>query len=106
MESSKADRSCNMISRRMFLGGTALVALPVLCGGCATDRTVMVDLPSVVNDAIVIRLDDYPMLVEIGGSLPGAGGGRGEPIIIAPVGGGRVVAGGALGAPPPYNPVY
>ena len=85
MESSKADRLCNAISRRTFLGSTALVVLPALCGGCATDKTVMVDLPSVVNNAIVVRIDDYPMLVEVGGSLLGKIAGRADPIIIARV---------------------
>jgi len=95
MVSSKADRLYN-ISRRTFLGGTALVVVPVLCGGCATDKTVMVDLPSVVNNAIVIRLDDFPMLVEVGGSLLGKVAGRADPIIIARVDDGRFVAVDAL----------
>jgi Rieske Fe-S protein len=85
MESSKVDPVCNMISRRTFLGGTALVVLPVLYGGCAADRTVMVDLPSVVNNAIVIPLDAYPMLAEVGGSILGKVAGRADPIIIARV---------------------
>src|SRR4051794_18988345 len=96
MESSKADRLCNAISRRTFLGSTALVVLPALCGGCATDKTVMVDLPSVVNNAIVVRIDDYPMLVEVGGSLLGKIAGRADPIIIARVDEGRFVAVDAL----------
>ena len=96
MESSKADRLCNAISRRAFLGSTALVVLPALCGGCATDKTVMVDLPSVVNNAIVVRIDDYPMLVEVGGSLLGKIAGRADPIIIARVDDGRFVAVDAL----------
>jgi cytochrome b6-f complex iron-sulfur subunit len=85
MESSKSDRTCNTISRRSFLGGTALVVLPILCGGCATDKTVMVDLPSVVNNSIVIPLDAFPELGGVGGSILGRIAGRADPIIIARV---------------------
>jgi cytochrome b6-f complex iron-sulfur subunit len=80
----------------MFLGSTALVVLPALCGGCVTDKTVMVDLPSVVNDAIVVRIDEYPMLVEVGGSLLGRVAGRADPILIARVDEGKFVAVDAL----------
>ena len=96
MESSKAGRPCNPISRRTFLGSTALVVLPALCGGCATDKTVMVDLPSVVNNAIVMRLDEYPMLGGVGSWLLGKIAGRADPIIVAQVEEGGFVAVDAL----------
>lgn len=96
MDSSKIDRACNLISRRSFLGGTALVVLPVLCGGCGTDGVAMIDLPSVVNNTIAIGLDAYPMLAAVGGSIVGRAAGRADPIIIARVDDGTFAAVDAL----------
>lgn len=85
MNSSNGDRDCRAISRRRFLGSTALVVLPALCGGCKDDRVALVDLPAVANNAIVIPLDGFPMLTEIGGSVVGKASGYADPIIIARV---------------------
>ncbi len=60
MESSDDDCARNMISRRSFLGGTALVVLPVLCGGCNHDDSTIIDLPAVANNAIVIHSETTP----------------------------------------------
>jgi cytochrome b6-f complex iron-sulfur subunit len=75
------------ITRRRFLGSSALVVLPVLCGGC-TDNGVevtIVDLPAVVNQAIIIPLDDFPELKSVGGSVVGKTTGYANPIVIARV---------------------
>jgi len=84
MESAE-DRDRNKISRRDFLGRTALIVLPALCGGCKTDRSSTVELPAVVNDAIAISLDEFPDLAEVGGSIVGKASGMAGPIIIARV---------------------
>jgi Rieske Fe-S protein len=74
-----------MLSRRTFLGGTALVVLPALCGGCKDDSFALIELPAVANNAIVIPLDEFPMLTEVGGSVVGRAAGYVNPIIIARV---------------------
>ena len=75
------------ISRRRFLGSTALVVLPVLCGGCADKlpEVAIVDLPAVVNQSVVIQLDDFPELRSVGGSIVGMTNGYANPIVIAHV---------------------
>jgi len=89
MSSSGDDRDCNKISRRSFLGHTALVVLPALCGGCKDDRSAVVSLPFVANNAIVIPLDGYPELAEVGGSIVGQADGLANPIVIVHVEAGR-----------------
>lgn len=92
MESSNKGCSRNTISRRTFLGGgTALVVLPVLCGGCSDDGA-MVDLPAVANNAIVLLLDSFPMLAAVGGSVIGKADGHANPIVIARVDGSSFAA--------------
>jgi Rieske Fe-S protein len=76
------------ITRRHFLGSTALVVLPVLCGGgCATNgpEVTIVDLPPVVNQSIVIPFDEFPELKSAGGSIVGKTTGYANPIVIARV---------------------
>jgi Rieske Fe-S protein len=73
------------ISRRSFLGSTALVVLPALCGGCADDGVTLVDLPAVSNKTIAISLDEFPMLKSVGGSIIGQASGHANPIVIARV---------------------
>src|SRR5262245_63702004 len=73
------------ISRRSFLGSTALVVLPALCGGCTEDGVELVDLPAVSNNTIAIPLDDFPMLKSVGGSVVGRASGLANPIVIARV---------------------
>ena len=85
MESPEDDCACNVISRRSFLGGTALIVLPVLCGGCNHDGSTIIDLPAVANNAIVIPLEGFPMLTEVGGSIVGKADGHANPIAIARV---------------------
>ena len=82
------------ISRRRFLGSTALVVLPVLGGGCADKlpEVAIVDLPAVVNQSVVIPLDDFPELKAVGGSIVGMTSGYPNPIVIAHVDGDRFVA--------------
>jgi nitrite reductase/ring-hydroxylating ferredoxin subunit len=96
MDASKTDRAYSLISRRSFLGGTALVVLPALCGGCGTDGVTMIDLPSVVNNTIAMRLDAYPMLAAVGDSIVGRAAGRADPIIIARIDDGTFAAVDAL----------
>jgi cytochrome b6-f complex iron-sulfur subunit len=71
------------ISRRTFLGGTALVVLPTLCGGCTSERVTVVDFPPVENNAIVLSLDEFPELAAVGGSVVGKASGRASPLVIA-----------------------
>ena len=85
MNSSERDRADNKISRRSFLGRTALVVLPALCGGCKDERYSVIDLPAVVNNVIVIPLEAYPELSAVGGSIVGKADGMTNPIVIAHV---------------------
>ena len=65
------DRAHYKISRRSFLGSSALVVLPALCAGCpGSDGPAPIDLPDVVNNKIVIPLAEFPELMKIGGSVP------------------------------------
>jgi Rieske Fe-S protein len=73
------------ISRRSFLGSTALVVLPALCGGCTDDGVSLVELPAVSNKTITITLDEFPMLKSVGGSIVGKASGLANPIVIAHV---------------------
>src|SRR6185436_8736008 len=75
MHSSDDDRTQNSISRRSFLGGTALV-----------------ELPAVADNAIVIALADFPDLAAVGGSVVGKAAGRAGPIVIAHVEDGKFAA--------------
>ncbi len=85
MDSPEDDRACNALSRRTFLRSTALVVLPALCGGCSDDRPGIIDLPKVASNTIVIPLEAFPMLAEVGGSIVGKADGHENPIIIAHV---------------------
>jgi cytochrome b6-f complex iron-sulfur subunit len=73
----------NTISRRTFLGGTALVVLPTLCGGCTSARAPVIDLPAVANNAIVLAIDEFPELAAVGSSVVGKATGYATPIVIA-----------------------
>ena len=84
MNSPDDDRARSMVSRRSFLGTTALVVFPALCGGCKDDDPA-VALPRVANNAIVIPLDEFPMLTEVGGAIIGKADGYANPIVIARV---------------------
>jgi cytochrome b6-f complex iron-sulfur subunit len=90
---SKA-RAPYTISRRGFLGGSAAVVLPVLCGGCtnAPPGPPIVDLPPVANKQIAIPFSDFPDLMKLGGSLVGRASGYPNPIVIAQVNQGMFVA--------------
>jgi nitrite reductase/ring-hydroxylating ferredoxin subunit len=82
--SSSEDRAPYTISRRGFLGGSAAVVLPVLCGGCSdTPGPPIVDLPAVANKQIAIPLSSFPDLMKLGGSLVGKATGYAHPIVIA-----------------------
>ena len=60
--------------------------LPTLCGGCQSeDSARVITLPPVANNAIVIPLDGYPVLTQVGGSLVGIADGHAAPIVIARV---------------------
>jgi cytochrome b6-f complex iron-sulfur subunit len=85
---NKSDRNEGVpyeISRRSFLGSTALVVLPALCGGCTDDGVTIVELPAVSNKTIAISLDEFPMLNSVGGSIVGQASGYSNPIVIARV---------------------
>lgn len=74
------------ISRRGFLGGSAAVVLPVLCGGCGGPPSPpIVDLPAAANKQIAIPLGDFSELMQVGGSLVGKATGYAHPIVIAHV---------------------
>jgi Rieske Fe-S protein len=91
--SSSEARAPYTISRRGFLGSSAAVVLPVLCGGCTSDPgPPIVDLPPVANKQIAIRLSDFPDLMKLGGSLVGKSSGYPRPIVIAQVNQGTFVA--------------
>ena len=92
MHSSDDDRTQNSISRRSFLGGTALVVLPALCGGCTSNSVAVIELPAVADNAIVIPLADFPDLAAVGGSVVGKAAGRAGPIVIAHVEDGKFAA--------------
>ena len=80
------DRVPYTISRRGFLGGSAAVVLPVLCGGCAvTPGPPIVNLPAVANKQIAISLGSFPDLNRLGGSIVGKASGYANPIVIAQV---------------------
>jgi cytochrome b6-f complex iron-sulfur subunit len=82
----------NTISRRTFLGSTALVVLPTLCGGCTSERVPVIDLPPVADNAIVLSLDEFPELSAVGGSVVGKASGRASPLVIAHVESGKFAA--------------
>ena len=85
MNSSDDDRTLSSISRRTFLGSTALVVLPTLCGGCTSNAPALIDLPAVTNNAIAIPLDEFAALAAVGGSIVGKAPGHAGPIAIAHV---------------------
>jgi cytochrome b6-f complex iron-sulfur subunit len=87
------DRGGYTISRRSFLGGSAAVVLPVLCGGCS-DRPgpPIVDLPPVANKQIALPLSSFSDLMSVGGSLVGKASGYADPIVIAHIDQGTFVA--------------
>ena len=73
------------ISRRSFLGSSALVVLPTLCAGCTDDVPPPIDLPAVANNTIAIPLADFPQLTKASGSIVGQSKGYANPIVIAHV---------------------
>jgi len=77
------DSAPYMISRRSFLGSSALVVLPTLCASCTDDVPPPVDLPAVANNAIAIPLGDFPELAKAGGSIVGQSKGYANPIVVA-----------------------
>jgi len=80
------------ISRRSFLGSTALIVLPALCGGCTDDGVATVELPAVTNKTIAVSLAEFPMLMNVGGSIIGKASGYANPIVIARVDGNTFAA--------------
>jgi len=89
---SSDDDARSSISRRMFLGSTALVVLPTLCGGCTSNAPALIDLPAVTNNAIAIPLGEFAELAAVGGSIVGKAPGHAGPIAIAHVDNGTFVA--------------
>jgi Rieske Fe-S protein len=87
MKKSPAEsRHCapHTISRRGFLGSSAAVVLPVLCGGCSDPPgPPIVDLPAVANRQIAIPLSSFSELMQVGGSLVGKATGYAHPIVVA-----------------------
>jgi Rieske Fe-S protein len=80
------DRAPYKISRRSFLGSSALVVLPALCTGCpGTNGPDVIPLPDVANNKIVIPLAEFPDLMRVGGSILGQAKGFPDPIVIAHV---------------------
>lgn len=92
--SSSEDRAPYTISRRGFLGSSAAVVLPVLCGGCTSNPPgpPIVDLPAVANNKIAIPFSSFPELMQVGGSIVGKASGYTHPIVIAQVSQGTFVA--------------
>jgi Rieske Fe-S protein len=84
-ESSHDDGVPHTISRRGFLGSSALVVLPVLCGACGSSDPPTVDLPAVSGNTIVFPLSQFPELAKPGGSILGTAKGYANPIVIARV---------------------
>jgi cytochrome b6-f complex iron-sulfur subunit len=85
-KSPVASRHCapHTISRRGFLGSSAAVVLPVLCGGCSDPPgPPIVDLPAVANRQIAIPLSSFSELAQVGGSLVGKASGYAHPIVVA-----------------------
>ena len=82
--SESEDHAPYTISRRGFLGGSAAVVLPVLCGGCGdTPGPPIVDLPPATNKQIAIALSSFPDLMKLGGSLVGKSTSYPRPIVVA-----------------------
>jgi Rieske Fe-S protein len=73
------------ISRRSFLGTSALVVLPAICGGCTDDTPPPVSLPAVTNNTIVLPFADFSALTKTGGSIVGQAKGYANPIVVARV---------------------
>src|ERR1041385_1117764 len=95
--SIQEDKATYTISRRSFLGGSALVVLPVLCGACTdSSAAAVVDLPPVANKMIVVPLKDFSELMKTGGSVVGKAAGYPNPIVIAQVSDGMFAALDAL----------
>jgi len=89
---SENDRVDYAISRRRFLGSTALVVLPAICGGCTDNGPPIVDLPRVANKTIALPLGDFPALAKVGGSIIGRADGYAHPIVVARVDDGSYAA--------------
>lgn len=94
--SGDEDKPTYRISRRSFLGGSALVVLPVLCGACTDNSAPVVDLPPVTNKTIVVPLADFSDLMKVGGSVVGKSVGYPNAIVIAHVSDGMFAALDAL----------
>src|SRR5213078_779636 len=94
--SSSDDNGAYTLSRRSFLGGSALVVLPVLCGACTDSAPALVDLPPVMNKTIVLPLSDFSALARTGGSVVGKAEGYANPIVVAQVSDGMFAALDAL----------
>lgn len=94
--SARDERASGTISRRSFLGSSALVVLPVLCGGCTDDGPPIVDLPPVTGKNIVVPLAQFAALANVGGSILGQSAGYPDPIVIAHVHDNQFVAADAV----------